>query len=182
VYKDTVTINSYQGGGPYSDVPREYKGGFDRVTVRTTDYTKNMWTTLDDLGVFGGFTPTPVALDILPGDDPNSFVPNKKSKGRIPMAILGSEDLDFADVDLDSISIGVTVFPVKEPKAEKDEDGDGLVDLVMHFSRRDLIDALHLDLEEPGAEVEVTVEADLVGGCCGKIVGTDVLVIAPLSD
>lgn len=97
-------------------------------------------------------------LDILPSSDRNPFVPNKKSKGRLPMAILATEEVDAEDIDLDSIKIEGIVSPIKT-STDKDIDGDGFVDLMMHFSRRDLIDALSLDTYEVGSEVEITVTA-----------------------
>lgn len=127
-------------------------------------------------------------LDILPADCPNSFEPNKLSKGRIPMAILGSADFDVTAIDVNSISIGGVVFPVKAPTVQ-DVSGpgadcgtglpDGYPDLVVHFSRRDLIDALGLDLMEIGTRAEVTVTG-LASSC--PFEATDSVVIAGVGD
>jgi len=121
-----------------------------------------------------------LSLDILPGDDPNPFVPNKKGKGKIPMAILGSEEIAAEDINLESILIAGVLGPVKT-SIDKDVDGDGLVDLVIHFSRRDLIDTLSLDTYEVGAVVEITVEAVRVGDGC-PIEATDSIVIVGRKD
>ena len=113
-------------------------------------------------------------------------MPNKLSKGRLPVAILGSADFDVTTIDINSISIGGIVFPVKTPTV-KDESGpgagcgtgspDGYPDLVVHFSRRDLIDALGLDLMEVGATVNVTVSG-FASSC--PFEATDSVLIAPL--
>ncbi|MHC4797942.1 MAG: hypothetical protein ACYTF1_14985 [Planctomycetota bacterium] len=115
-------------------------------------------------------------LDILPSDCPNLFTVNKKGKGRIPMAILGTEDFDVSDIDTGSISIADVVFPQKTPSikdesAPVDEDEcacqvgtDGIDDLVVHFSRHDLIVALGLEAMVPGTEVPITVTGELLDG------------------
>ena len=107
--------------------------------------------------------PLVVGLDILPSDDPNNFTVNLRSKGRLPMAILGSESLDVTEIDVDSISIAGVLFPVKTPSV-CDESGDGIPDLVIHVSRRDLIMALGLDAMDPDTVVPIAVEGLLLNG------------------
>jgi len=106
--------------------------------------------------------PLVVNLDILPSDDPNNFAVNLNSKGRLPIAILGSETLDVNEIDVNSISIAGTVLPLKTPSV-CDESGDGIPDLVVHVSRRDLIMALGLDEMDSGTVVPITVEGNLQG-------------------
>ncbi|NUN98387.1 MAG: DUF3748 domain-containing protein, partial [Candidatus Omnitrophica bacterium] len=113
-------------------------------------------------------------LDIKPGDCPNNFTLNKNNEGKIPMAILGSAELDVTEIDPDSINInGVqpvkapTVNDVAGPGAELCACGsgpDGYPDLVLHFSQRDLVDALDLGSQPEGAVVEVTVFGNLPDG------------------
>jgi hypothetical protein len=57
-------------------------------------------------------------LDILPADCPNTFEPNKLSKGRLPVSILGSAEFDVTTIDVNSISINNVVFPVKSPTVQ----------------------------------------------------------------
>jgi len=64
---------------------------------------------------------------------------------------------------------------------DKDVDGDGLVDLVMHFNRRAFIDALYLDVYDVGEVVDVTVTAVRVGDDW-PIEATDTIVIAAFED
>jgi parallel beta-helix repeat protein len=77
-----------------------------------------------------------VTIDVKPGSFPNSI--NHKSKGKIPVAILSTADFDApGDVDWDSLTFGQTgdeeSLAFCSPSPE-DVDGDGLYDLVCHFS------------------------------------------------
>ena len=119
--------------------------------------------------------PLVVDLDILPSDDPNLLTVNMKSNGRLPVAILGSEDYNVNNIDVNSISINDMIFPVKEARVEKDENGDGLLDLVIHFSRRDVISGLGLVPDE--VPVDITVTATTVTG--GPLSGTDSVIPMP---
>ena len=174
VNSSTLVCESSSGGGT---VARQYTGTFDTIAVYTKDFNDKSYTSIDDVSVTGGIGTITADLDILPNDDPNYFVPNKKSKGRIPMAILGSDVLDVTTIDVGSINIA-GVYPVKTPSVE-DVNLDGYDDLVLHFSRTDLIDALGLDMYAPGDMVDVTVSA--IAGC-DALEATDVLVIQALGD
>jgi hypothetical protein len=72
-------------------------------------------------------------IDIKPGSDPNSI--NLKSKGVVPVAVLTTDLFDAATVDPDTVQLE-GVDPVKWAMDDVDEDGD--LDLVLHFSTRDL--------------------------------------------
>ena len=74
-----------------------------------------------------------VFIDIKPGSCPNSI--NLKSKGVVPVAVLTTDLFDAATVDPDTVQLE-GVDPVKWAMDDVDEDGD--LDLVLHFSTRDL--------------------------------------------
>jgi len=122
-----------------------------------------------------------LSLDIKPGDCPNPLNTNTRGKGRLPMAILGTEFLDVNEINADSIKINDDVLPVHAPKiedvsfpAEGEDcachiaDPDGRDDMVIHFMRRDVIIALGLDEFEVGTVVPITVRGTLQNGIAFK--------------
>ncbi|MHC4444078.1 MAG: hypothetical protein ACYTBZ_14310 [Planctomycetota bacterium] len=116
-------------------------------------------------------------LDIKPGSCPNPLNTNTQGKGRLPMAILGTDTFDVSDIDPNSISIAGAVFPLPVPVIEDagtpfdgeecdchELEGDGIDDLVLHFSRRDIIIALGLGALARDTVVPITVEGELLDG------------------
>jgi hypothetical protein len=81
-----------------------------------------------------------VTIDIKPGSDPNCF--NSDGHGVIPVAILGSADLDVNDIDPSTVKLeGLAVKAVG--KGDKllahieDVNGDGFDDLVIQIQDQD---------------------------------------------
>jgi hypothetical protein len=75
-----------------------------------------------------------VTIDIKPGDNTNSI--NPKSKGKIPVAILSTDEFDAPNmVNQDSLTFGSTGEEDSLAFCNNPEDvnGDGLKDLVCHF-------------------------------------------------
>jgi len=107
-----------------------------------------------------------VEIDVKPGSDPNSI--NLKSKGVVPVAVLTTEEFDARSVDPVNV-----VFAGASPVhwALEDVDGDGDVDLVLHFKTQNL-----------GLDADST-EATLTGstGDGQDIQGTDGVRIVPRS-
>jgi len=77
-----------------------------------------------------------VDVDIKVGSDPNCV--NTKSKGSIPVAILGSADFDVTDIDQSTLKID-PVLPIKF--SIKDANGDGFDDLNLKFKTQQLFNA-----------------------------------------
>ena len=81
-------------------------------------------------------------VDIKPGSFPNSV--NLKSKGVLPVAILGTADFDVTTVDIDTLLFvgdpngGTAVGPLRS--AIEDVSGDGYSDLSLKFSTADLVE------------------------------------------
>jgi hypothetical protein len=102
-----------------------------------------------------------VTIDIKPGSDPNSV--NPRSKGVIPVAVLGSMDFDTTQIDVSTVFFGpAKASPVHDGHIE-DVDADGFMDMVLHF-----------DTQETGiacGDTEATLNGDTHGG--GPFTGTD---------
>ena len=72
-------------------------------------------------------------LDIKPGSDLNSI--NPSLKGVLPVAILGSDSFDVADVDVTTLAFGPSgaSFVHSHGPHFEDVNGDGFTDLMAHY-------------------------------------------------
>ncbi len=77
----------------------------------------------------------PVLIDIKPGGFHNSI--NLKSKGKIPVAILSSPTFDATTVDWNTV-VFAGASPLLIGQKPEDVNGDGLLDIVLHFNIQDL--------------------------------------------
>lgn len=76
-----------------------------------------------------------ISIDVKPGSGETAPI-NPKSKGNIPVAVLGSADFKVIDVDLKSLTFGATGNEKSLRKcipADRDVNGDGYPDLMCHF-------------------------------------------------
>ncbi|MGB2809508.1 MAG: GLUG motif-containing protein [Sedimentisphaerales bacterium] len=96
--------------------------------------------------------PIPVTIDIKPGSCPNPL--NVKSKGVLPVAILGSEEFDVNSIDIASIrlagvaairssfeDVGTPFVDVNECECST-EGLDGFLDLTLKFETRRIVEAI----------------------------------------
>lgn len=88
-----------------------------------------------------------VAIDIKPGGNPNNI--NLKSKGVVPVAVLGAVDFDAATVDPATVKFA-GASPVHW--GLEDVDGDGNEDMLLHFKTQEL------DLTQESTVAELTGE------------------------
>ena len=112
------------------------------------DAWQDSWLCLDDVAVTGlvatpSNAPLPaptglsVAIDVKPGSDANPI--QLKAKGKLPVAILGSAAFDPSTVDVGTLLLGPGgAMAAHEDGHLEDVDGDGYLDLVVHFPIQDL--------------------------------------------
>lgn len=109
-----------------------------------------------------------VEIDIRPGGNPNNI--NLKSKGRLPVVIRTTStaagdavDFDATTVDTSTIEFGDTRsdFRVSAVRtATEDVDGDGDLDLILHFSMRQIKDNGALDADSVDAILTAKTQDD----------------------
>ena len=125
-----------------------------------------------------------VTIDIKPQSCPNPL--NVKSKGVLPVAILGTEDFDITDIDLASIRLaGVapirsSIEDVSTPLLEKEyecdcitEGEDGIDDLTLKFNTQEIVGVLGEVAD--GDELVLTLTGELYDGTL--IEGEDCIII-----
>jgi hypothetical protein len=113
----------------------------------------------------------PIQIDIKPGGVPNPI--NLGSQGNVPVAILTTETFDASTVDVSSIRFAGA--PVAERNNDttkatlEDVDGDGDLDLMLHFDTQMLV--------LTSTSIEATLTAITSSGRC--VSGTDSIKIVP---
>lgn len=119
-----------------------------------------------------------VMIDIKPGSDPNCF--NNDGHGVIPVAILGSDDFEVTDIDIDNETVSLEGMAVKMAgKSNKllarieDVNEDGFDDLMLQIEDVD-------GSFEPG-DTEAVLTGNLVDGT--PFQGTDTIcIVGPTSE
>lgn len=112
-----------------------------------------------------------IPLDIKPTSCPNPL--NVKSKGVLPVAILGTENFDVSDVDVGSVSLeGVAPIRFSYEDVATPFDGelcdcheagpDGYLDLTLKFDTQEIVAAL--GEVEDGEELPLSLSVTLVDG------------------
>lgn len=124
-------------------------------------------------------------IDIKPQSCPNPL--NTRSRGVIPVAILGSDSLDVNDIDPTTVmledvpALRTSIEDVATPFEGTKDDAfdcttagpDGFDDLVAHFDNQDIV--AMLNNPSVGDEIELTVKFELFDGT--EITGTDFVIV-----
>ena len=148
-------------------------GGYDGSDISSTEVLRTC-------------TAIEVAIDIKPGSCPNPL--NVKSKGVLPVAILGSEDVNVTEIDVATILLeGVSpirsaIEDVAAPLPDGEgcecttEDPDGFLDLTLKFKTQEIVEVLgevnHKD------ELTLTLEGALLEAFGGTLIhGADCVTI-----
>lgn len=96
--------------------------------------------------LWGPEQPTSISLDIdiKPGNGEETDPINPNAKGNIPVAVYSTDDFDATTLDVSTLRLGSTAIvdagngaSVAHGGHAEDVDGDGLVDLMLHFPIQD---------------------------------------------
>ncbi|MDR4509914.1 MAG: T9SS type A sorting domain-containing protein [Candidatus Brocadiaceae bacterium] len=135
-----------------------------------------------DWEIYGSGRPL-VNIDIKPRSCPNPL--NKKSKGVLPVAILGAEDFDVNEIDAPTIELegiaalrscikDVSTPVVDGEECECNKDGpDGFDDLLLRFDTQAIVNGLG-DFED-GDEIALVLTGKLLDGT--ELVGKDCIIL-----
>jgi hypothetical protein len=100
-----------------------------------TDQIGNPRIGICDIGAIEFQSVLTVHLEVRPGSAENPI--NPKSNGVIPVAILGTNSFDASFVDQASVRFGPNQALAQGKGQLADVNGDGLLDLVLHFRTQD---------------------------------------------
>ena len=123
--------------------------------------------------IFSLYTTIPVTIDIMRGGPSNRI--NMKSRGVVPVAILGSETFDVGDIDATTIAFGPSnaspvhnlADPIVYAGHLQDINEDGYVDLVVHFK----VQEIGLKNTDTAAELRAAIDSvtGIVGSDCVEV-------------
>ena len=200
-------IGGMVGSGSVTDKVEEYDPLTD-IWIKKTSLPEIMFNFIDSAAtyngkiyIFGGATPStpytdtvleytpdsivkPISIDIKPQSCPNPI--NVKSKGVLPVAILGTEYFDVTTIDPTSIQLaGInpirsSIEDVSTPAMNNNEVcnctialGDGFDDLVLKFDTQEIVGVLGQVTD--GEEIVLTLNGELSDGT--YIEGKDCIIV-----
>ncbi|MEA1901385.1 MAG: hypothetical protein U9N47_11635 [Thermodesulfobacteriota bacterium] len=171
--------------------------GDNPITIIVTDLdeTEPVILSMTVIREEGGSEIVECAVDIKPGSCPNPL--NVNSKGLLPVAILGTDNLDVTTIDLNTIrlmgvapvrsdyeDVGTPFYPLigKEDKLDcHEEDGDGIGDLSLKFDRQEIVQAIEQSSQDEvvdGKVLTLSLTGNLLEDFGGnEINGEDVIII-----
>jgi hypothetical protein len=118
--------------GLASTTTMPFAGVVSSVDIAWMEVSPDGSFTLLDNFTIGVFNVLQVDVDVKPDDEVNSLTPN--NHGVIPVTILGSPAFDATTVDSNTVRLGPTGSEASVASAAlEDVNGDGLIDLMLHF-------------------------------------------------
>ena len=134
-------------------------------TVTYNDDDGNVYTVTDCTDLIVEPLDSDIDIDIKPGSFPNSL--NVKSKGVLPVAILGTADFDTTQVDPATMLLswdGISGVPGIPPLrwAWEDVNSDGFMDIVLKYSKA-VFEPMTITHEPPG-DLIMTLKGNLMDG------------------
>jgi len=118
-----------------SSWPRRFTTGGTTTSTRLNSFSNGDYT----LVISGVAAPVVyINIDIKPGDDESLSPINPKSKGKIPVALLGSKDFRVSEVNVTTLTFGRTGDEASLSKCSGREDinDDTYPDMVCHFDNQ----------------------------------------------
>jgi hypothetical protein len=131
-YDDINNIRTHDGVKDY-----RFNGEYQYIKVRAI-YAPEYDFEIDAVEALPPSSPPEtetVEIDIKPGSFPNSI--NLKSKGNVPVAIFSGPTFDATTVDRSTVTFA-GASPLLIGESPEDINGDGLLDIVLHFNIQDL--------------------------------------------
>ncbi|HEX3102428.1 MAG TPA: LamG domain-containing protein [Pyrinomonadaceae bacterium] len=140
-----------------------FDGRIDEVELFNKALTATEIQSIFNAGPAGKIAP--LVIDIKPDGVPNSI--NLKSKGNVPVAVLGTATFDVTTLNVGSIRFAGAPVITKNngtfQSSFEDVNGDGRPDLVLHFDTQSLL--------LTSSSTEATLTGSTFGGRC--VSGTD---------
>ena len=175
---DSMTMEIGSGnaqvGVAVTDVTELYLAGSDNVVGQADDGDNMMPANAFLVVAYPPPPEIPVYIDVKPGSCPNPL--NLKSKGVLPVAVLGTAEFDVTTIDPGTILLtregceGVAAIrwsyeDVATPFTGElcdcnDLNGDGYIDLTLKFDTQELVSNLELD-KVAGETIPLTVTGNL---------------------
>lgn len=128
--------------GPNNFFKDSYTFNGSSINVRMFVIEPGDWIRVVTLAHFNG------TILIQPLQNPNSI--NLGRKGVLPIGLISTDELNALDVDIDSVEFGdptltATVKPLRS--AVEDINGDGVDDVIFHFSMKEIVAEGALDAD-----------------------------------
>jgi hypothetical protein len=180
-----IGATPYGSGGGW----RFFDGVMDEIEIFNRALAQEEIQAIFDAGSAGKCRPAEyfeMKPDIKPGACPNLF--NRHSHGVLPVALMSTDEVGVTQVDISTLrmsradGVGDEVAPHEGPPGPHsvfedagtpfdgepcdchDLEGDGIIDLMMHFKTDDVVANLLLDDLDAGALVELVVTGNLLDG------------------